>query len=407
MKKAIKIILITLLSLIALITIIVAILFTIFKDDITSAVEPNFITLNPISDELDCIALANGMDMPDSIRRNLEDYDYLINFVEMNYAPFSAIMEKGYEQEYRAMRKQLRQQVINGETDIDKAAGDYIFWFYSRFDKHIGIQTDAFIKAANTIFPMPWEIIEYAPKAVSCKVDSCTWLIRVPSCDLSFMERINDAFQQFVESGCKNLIIDVRGNGGGNDNVWNNYFTALYDHSSKPTIGWFRNSPENLKAWEQGLELYPSNPSAERVRTFVEKCKSSKKKFVQWSIWSGDTGLQPMAHIHRAAVLIDWCTASSSESLVEFVKKHSDRAKVYGICNTNGSDLTGNINLGSLPNSKIEFQYPTTVDSDFYDNDFSGTPGIAPDIIIPLPYATTLTDNIDEWVMWVAEDLKR
>ena len=92
---------------------------------------------------------------------------------------------------------------------------------------------------------------------------------------------------------------------------------------------------------------------------------------------------------------------------VGFVKKYSDRAKVYGIGNTSGANQTGNCGFRSLPNSKIEFYYATTVDSDFYDNDFSGTPGIAPDIIIPLPYATTLTDNIDEWVLWVAEDLKR
>ena len=407
MKKTIKIILITLLSIIALITITVAVLFAVFKDDITSMFEPNFVTLTPITEDLDSIALTTNKEMPDSIRRNLEDYDYLVNFVEKNYAPFSAIMEKGYEQEYRAMRKQLRQQVIQGEVDIDKAAGDYIFWFYSRFDRHISINTDAFITAANTIFPMPWEIIEYAPKAVSCKVDSCTWLIRVPSCDLSFMERTNDAFQQFVESGCGNLIIDVRGNGGGSDNVWNNYITALYDHDGTHSMSWFRNTLENLEGWEQGIEMYPSNPSAESIRAFVEKCKSSKKKFVLWGIWRGKTGLQPMVHIRRAAVLIDWNTASAAESLVEFVKKYSDRAKVYGICNTNGSDITGNCWWKTLPNSKIEFQYPTTVDSEFFDRDFSTTPGIAPDITIPLPYATTLTDNIDEWVLWVAEDLKR
>ena len=302
------------------------------------------------------------------------------------------------------MRKQIRQQVIQGEADIEKAAGDYIFWFYSRFDRHISINTDAFITAANTIFPMPWEIIEYAPKAVSYKVDSCTWLIRVPSCDISFMERTNDAFQQFVESGCENLIIDVRGNQGGSDNVWNNYFTALYDHDGTPSFSWFRNTPENLKAWEHFLEM---DPSAENIRSFIKKCESSKKKFKLWGIWTGKTGLQPMVHIYRAAVLIDWNTASAAESLVEFVKESSDRAKVYGICNTNGSDITGNCCFKDLPNSKIEFHYPTTVDSEFFEHDFSGTPGIAPDIIIPLPYATTLTDNIDEWVLWVAEDLKR
>ena len=87
MKKAIKIVLITLLSIIVLITISVAVLFAVFKDDITSAVEPNFITLTPITEELDSIALTTSMDLPDSIRRNLEDYDYLVSFVEMNYAP--------------------------------------------------------------------------------------------------------------------------------------------------------------------------------------------------------------------------------------------------------------------------------------------------------------------------------
>ena len=406
MKKAIKIIIITLLSLIAVITITVAVLFALYADDIISADEPNFVTLTPVTEEFDSIALVSNMEMPDSIRRNLEDYDYLVSFVEMNYAPFSAIMEKGYEQEYRAMRKQLRQQVIDGEADIDKAAGDYIFWFYSRFDRHINIETDAFIKAANTIFPMSWEIIEYAPKAVSCKVDSCTWLIRVPSCDLSFMEWTNDAFQQFVDSGCKNLIIDIRGNLGGVNVIWNSYYTALYDHpSKKPIITWLRNTPENMNAWERSVD--PVHPNIEWIQNFINECKLSNKEFVKLSVWTGDTGLQTTTRINRAAVITDWHTASAAESLVGFVKKHSERAKVYGICNTNGCELTGDCVWGALPNSKIKFQYPTTVISGFYDNDFSGTPGIAPDIIIPLPYATTLTDNIDEWVLWVAEDLKR
>ena len=399
MKKAIKIIFI---SLLVLITIIVAGLFALFK-----VVEPNFITLTPITEEHDSIALTTNMNLPDSIRRNLEDYDYLVNFVEWNYAPFSAIMEKGFKQEYIAMRKQLRQQVIYGETDIEKAAIDYVFWFYSRFDRHIMINTEAFRKAAKTFAPKDIEIIEYAPKAVSCKVDSCTWLIRVPSCDLNFMERTNDAFQQFVESGCENLIIDLRGNIGGSDNIWNNYFTALYDHDSSSYFSWFRNTPENLKGWEQGLEKYPSNPSAEWIRTFVEECKSSKKKFKLWAWGIRGKGLQPTTRINRAAVITDWNTASAAESLVEFVKECSNRAKVYGICNTFGADITGNCWYKDLPNSKIEFQYATTVDSEFFDHDFSTTPGIAPDIIIPLPYATTLTDNIDDWVLWVAEDLKR
>lgn len=37
--------------------------------------------------------------VPDSLKRAVEDYDYLVSFVEENYAPFDAIMQKGYKRE--------------------------------------------------------------------------------------------------------------------------------------------------------------------------------------------------------------------------------------------------------------------------------------------------------------------
>ena len=60
-----------------------------------------------------------------------------------------------------------------------------------------------------------------------------------------------------------------------------------------------------------------------------------------------------------------------------------------------------------MPNSKIGVWYATTVDSGFYEKDFSEGVGITPDVIIPLPYPRKLTDNIDEWVLWVAKDLEK
>ena len=32
--------------------------------------------------------------------------------------------------------------------------------------------------------------------------------------------------------------------------------------------------------------------------------------------------------------------------------------------------------------------------------------GIAPDVRIPLPLPEVLTDNVDAWTLWVAEDMK-
>ena len=355
-------------------------------------------------------------DTPDSLKKDLEDYDYLTSFVEQNYAPFDAIMQKGYKREYKALKKQLRKQLSKGDANLERTATDYILWFYSQFDKHIQLVTEAFEKAKwnlidktlvkedTTLLTNPVNF-EIEPKLVSCKVDSLTWLIRVPSCAPDFFDGTLKALEQFVTSDCENLIIDIRENAGGNDDVWKGYYDLLYDHPYMPESKWFRNTPKNLLHKKETLE---QNPSSTWHRQFIEKCEASKKKFMkQWET-DGSLNIQPSARIKRAAILIDILTASAAESLAKFVKKYSSRAKVYGIGNTYGCELTGNCRTEPLPNSRFGVFYATTVDSGFFEKNFSSEGlGIAPDVIIPLPFPRKLTDNIDDWVLWVAEDLKK
>ncbi len=351
----------------------------------------------------------------DSLKRDLEDYDYLVSFVEENYAPFDAIMQKGYKREYKVLKKQLRKQLCKGEADLERAATDYVLWFYTRFDRHILLKSDMFqmaeanlaqeaiVKSDSTLLTNPGNF-EYAPMPVSCKVDSLTWLIRVPSCEQDYHEGAINALQQFLASDCENLIIDIRGNGGGSDAVWEHYYDLLYDHPYKSEIKWFRNTPRNLLFWKNLLEQQPSSANA---RYLIERSEATKEKFVKQGESDDDSTRQTSTRIKRAAILIDFMTASAAESLAEFVKKHSNRVKVYGIGNTFGCELTGNCRTEQLPNSRLGIFYATTVDSGFYEKNFSSEGlGIAPDVLIPLPIARKLTDNIDEWVQWVAEDLK-
>ncbi len=354
--------------------------------------------------------------VPDSLKKDLEDYDYLVSFVEENYAPFDAIMQKGYKREYKALKKQLRKQLCKGEADLERAATDYVLWFYNQFDRHIMLESETFhmaeanlaqeviVKSDSTLLTNPGSF-EYAPMPVSCKVDLLTWLIRVPSCEQDLHEGAINALQQFLASDCENLIIDIRCNGGGSDVVWEQYYDLLYDHPYKPEIKWFRNTPKNLLFWKNLLE---QQPSSDFSRSLIERSKGSKEKFVKQGKSGDGSTRQTSTRIKRAAILIDFMTASAAESLAEFVKKHSDRAKVYGIGNTFGCELTGNCRTEPLPNSKIGVFYATTVDSGFYEKDFSTKSlGIAPDVIIPFPIARKLTDNIDEWVLWVAKDLEK
>ncbi len=110
----------------------------------------------------------------DSLKRDLEDYDYLVSFVEENYAPFDAIMQKGYKREYKVLKKQLRKQLCKGEADLERAATDYVLWFYTRFDRHIMLKSETFhmaeanlaqeaiFKSDSTMLTNPGSF-EYAP----------------------------------------------------------------------------------------------------------------------------------------------------------------------------------------------------------------------------------------------------
>ena len=357
-------------------------------------------------------------DTPDSLKKDLEDYDYMTSFVEQNYAPFDAIMQKGYKREYKALKKQLRKKLSNGDASLERTATDYILWFYSQFDRHISLKnSDLFQMAAQeiatkicakedtTLLTNSGENFEYEPRPVSCKVDSLTWLIRVPSCNPDFYDGTVNALQQFLASDCVNLIIDIRANVGGGDGVWEEYCKLLYDHPYKPETYWLRNTPKNLLYWKFYQE---QDTSSVFLRQLIERCEASKKKFEKYMETDGGSNLQQSTRIKHAAILVDNATASAAESLAQYVKKYSNRAKVYGLGNTYGCEMTGNCRTELLPNSRFGVFYATTVDSGFFEKDFSsGGLGIAPDIIIPLPFPRKLTDNIDDWVLWVAEDLKK
>ena len=138
---------------------------------------------------------------------------------------------KGYKPQKWVPRKQLSK----GDVNLEEAASEYIFWFFNQFDGHLSLETMAFqLDYVCKVVPRYDLMMNYAPKYVSCRVDSCTWLIRVPTCEEEVLkhEWARNAAQQYIESGCDNLIIDVRGNTGGDASVWIPYYDMLYDHPS-------------------------------------------------------------------------------------------------------------------------------------------------------------------------------
>lgn len=176
-----------------------------------------------------------------------------------------------------------------------------------------------------------------------------------------------------------------------------------------PDTIWFRNTKTNLDFFKRQQTNHPDN---EWLTSFITKCETTSDEFVPTNDDDEEDDDKEMPHFelpHRAAIIVDKSTGSSAETLVTVVKRYCnpERTKIYGKDNTWGANETGNQLGAMLPNSKIWFYYPTCGNLSYFQGKNLGTAGIAPDIRIALPYPTKLTDNIDEWVIWIASEMKK
>ena len=109
--------------------------------------------------------------------------------------------------------------------------------------------------------------------------------------------------------------------------------------------------------------------------------------------------------VKKAAIIIDNVVASSGEAMVMEIKATSYRTTVYGCDNTSGCLDFSNLSYFQFKHFNCYFGVPTSRRIGLPETGIDDT-GIAPDVRIPLPLPSKLTDNIDEWVIWVANQLE-
>ena len=346
--------------------------------------------------------------LPDSVCRAYETFDFAVDANERNNAIFPILMRCGFENEYKAMKDSLLARLMRCEIDADEAVGRYVYWFYKDFDRHTSCSSRFFRRQrSETLINYRKLIPEYAPEPVGCKVDGETYLLRLPSCggDFPTWEWMLKKEKEFKQSGCKYLILDLRGNPGGSDEFSEFWAGMMCDCSAMNDQRYFyRNTTVNNKMLKEFCEAKPGNFYD---RVLAETDSTEEGSLINWmTIEKGTVEYTPL--VRKGAIIIDNWSASAAESPVELVRNYSkSHAKVYGRERTNGCEQTGNVNAVRLPNSDITLWFPMTVDETFEEACKERSPGYKPDVIIPLPYPKKLTDNIDEWVLWVAKKMKK
>lgn len=343
----------------------------------------------------------------DSTRLALEIFNSAISVTEQNNAVFPVLMRSGFESEYRSLKDSLLTELTTHGMSADEAVGRYIYWFFKNFDRHMQCSTDFFGQLMPAGFVNYQEVIpQYDPQPVGCKVDDDTYLLRLPSCggDSPTLEWLQKKKEEFLQSGCEYLILDLRGNVGGSDEYSLLFTEMMCDCSAmKDEVVMYLNSSENNKML---TKMYEANPDSTIQRVLEEASSTPAGTLINWNtILKGTDNYTPL--VRKGAIIIDNFCASAGESPIRMVRNHSkSHAVVYGRESTMGADKSGNCNFIQLPNSDITIIYPMCVDMEIERTCKMRSPGHQPDIIIPLPYPRQLTDNIDEWVLWVAKDMK-
>ena len=337
-----------------------------------------------------------------TISLGLKDYEGAVYEVENNYAGFSLKTSSPVKlEEYIKLKEKLYKDILNGREGAD-AVGELYGWFGDYHLRTALAEHDKYRKTRKEYVSTTRGMREYNPLPIAQKVDSETFLIRFPSCEGYYpsLGWVNKSIEAYKESQCKYLIIDIRGNGGGQDTYYKPYLKLLYDRESLSKGVEIRNSKDHITYLKTQVERLPW------LQEIVDKAENSNDDFIplveDYIIKYDTINTFPI----KAAIIIDSNVASSGEQMILDIKGCSSRTMIYGKGNTLGCLDYSNIRRVDMKGCGITTWVPMTRSSRLPDNGIDGI-GIAPDIRISIPLPKILTDNIDEWVLWVAEHMKK
>lgn len=341
-----------------------------------------------------CVTLSEARDYT----RDSLDFVFAVRQIEENYAGYPSSVTDANRVEYENLKARLMREIRKDGRHGYDAAGELFGWF-GDFHLRAGMYSEPYMRQRADYATMT-----YAPEQMSRRIDGSVYLIRVPSFeyDETQMAWIAEAVENFRQSGCDYLIVDIRGNGGGRDQAYRPLLELLYDHPGRIDNVEIRVSRDN----ESFLRNAIRSSALDWLLPMADSMARREGDFVEFP--GGDEPIEfdtVCVLPRRAAVLIDGNVASSGEQFVLDVRACSSRTKIFGRDNTLGCLDFSNCMYMDLPFSRITLSVPITRSKRLPERGIDRT-GIAPDVRIPLPLPDSLTTHVDAWVRWVSEQLK-
>jgi len=245
---------------------------------------------------------------------------------------------------------------------------------------------------------------------VAMYLSDSTFYMRVPS---FYSNTGNEFVIQHWDEIMKrpNLIIDIRNNGGGQDNYYQELTKIIYTkpYESKG-VEWYA-SKGNIKLFEDAMkkgEIRDGEEGMKWTQTLVEAMKKNIGGFVTHPYSANDNTtvardtVFPMPR--NVGIIINDGNASSAEQFL-LAAQQSEKVILFGNCNTAGVLDYSNITPTPLPSNNYQLWCPMTRSKRLPENPIDNI-GITPDVIIPFPATEQLYDKLDNWVYFVKNYLE-
>jgi C-terminal processing protease CtpA/Prc len=244
---------------------------------------------------------------------------------------------------------------------------------------------------------------------VATYLSDSTFFLRIPGFDDNQSEKFVKANWKEIMSR-PNLIIDIRGNGGGSDEFYQPLSQLFYTNPYKSTgIKWYA-SEGNLRNFEEALKSGDINNGDEGRKWVEELVKAMKQNiggFVVHPLMGGDEIVKEDSvylYPKKVGIIINEGNGSSAEQFL-LAAKESKKVILFGNHNTAGVLDYSNQVEENFPSGKYTFFWPISRSNRLPDHPIDNI-GIAPDVIIPFPETKQLYDKLDDWVYFVREYLE-
>ncbi len=244
------------------------------------------------------------------------------------------------------------------------------------------------------------------PKATS--LGDSTFYLRIPTfgTDLA-MELVTKHWDEIMAR--PNLIIDIRGNGGGQDNYYSILADLIYTQPYETKgVEWL--ATEGIIAdWEEAIaQGRIKEGGMESSKALLKAMKENVGEFIVHPHYDGDKTIKRdtvYPYPREVGIIMHGQNASAAEQFL-LTAKHSDKVTIFGNENSAGILDYSNITPHELPSGKYNLWLPATRSRRLPENPIDNI-GIAPDITIPVEPKIQLFDRLDSWVYFVQHYLEQ